>query len=62
MTSLLGHLPSTYHIFKDKGERLPRVYDVVQCDYVRVLQFLEQGRLSDRGERSALLLLQSNLF
>lgn len=52
----------THHIFKDKGQRLAGVHNVVQGHNVAVFQFFEQRCLAYGRERSTLLLLQSYLF
>lgn len=53
---------STHHIFKDKGQRLARVYDVVERDDVAVFQFFQQRGLANGGKGSPLLLLQPDLL
>lgn len=56
------NISSTHHIFKDKGQRLARVDNVVQRDDVAVFQFFQQRGLANRGEGCSLLLLQANLL
>lgn len=40
--SIFYHPPNTHHIFKDKGQRLARVDNVVQRHDVAVFQFFQQ--------------------
>jgi hypothetical protein len=52
----------THHIFKNKGEGFPGVYNVMQSNYIRVLQLLEERRFSNGRERGAFLLLQTDFL